>query len=105
MGLKSTLFIKIEKNSAHKDMYVLVICNHNFVQHLVSLGITPRKASTIKMIGYKFNPDFLRGIIEGDGNIRNIDKGDSKFEVKTTSGSIEFINQIKNFYTENNIKS
>ena len=42
-----------------------------FYKHLVSLGITPRKSLTLGKITIDkiFFNDFLRGVIDGDGNI------------------------------------
>lgn len=68
--------------------------------YLISKGITPRKSLNLK-VNFKINRDFLRGIIDGDGCFSKT----RRTQHKITSGSIEFLEQIKQFLQNNNIIS
>ncbi len=87
-----------------EEIYYLRVNHKNFVKKLISLGITPNKANSIKMKNYSFNNHFVRGVFDGDGSVRNINLS-KKYEAKITSGSIEFVKQLREFLEENNIKT
>jgi len=64
---------------------------------LRNLGITPRKSKTLKM-NINLNPNFIRGIIDGDGFIRKNTGG-----VEIATQSVEFKGQLVEWFTQNNI--
>jgi hypothetical protein len=73
--------------------------NKTVKEYLIDLGITPRKSMTIKLLG-SLNRDILRGVIDGDGYIKSYK---NRTCVEIASGSIEFLNQIDEFLSNNNI--
>lgn len=69
------------------------------VKYLISIGITPKKSNTLYM-NIPITKDFVRGVIDGDGSVHN-----KKSTIKITSGSVKFLEQIKEFLNNNDIKS
>lgn len=80
--------------SPQTNSYRLIINNKNLVQRLMELGVTPRKSLILKFpqfISKEQLPAFLRGIIDGDGNVRYVSRKRSPyFEITIASGSKEF---------------
>lgn len=87
-----------------KDMYCLHIGNKQFVEYLVSIGITPRKSRTLEIKESELNNHFIRGLFDGDGSVRNT-KLSQKHEAKITSGSLKFVKQLVNYLDNNGIKT
>lgn len=86
---------------------VLQFGDVGFYRYLLSIGLSPNKSLTLKELSVpnKFFPDFLRGVIDGDGCIRkwiHPSNGRTQWEVKIVSGSPDFIDwlelQIENVY-------
>lgn len=73
-------------------------------EFLNNLGITKNKSFTLKM-NFELNFNFIRGVIDGDGSIISNSKFKNKNIIKICSMSKDFINQIVEFLTKNNIKS
>jgi hypothetical protein len=92
----------VEKSNG--TMYILHIGNEAITKSFVDIGITPNKSNTLMMKNFKINNHFIRGVFDGDGNVRNISLS-KKREAKITSGSIEFILQLQEELEKNNIKS
>lgn len=67
-------------------------------EYLLDLGITPKKSTTLEYKG-KFTNDFLRGVIDGDGCIRQKIKSRGA-EIMISSGSKIFANQLKDYITK-----
>jgi hypothetical protein len=65
------------------------------VKYLINLGITPRKSITLDYKG-EFTNDFLRGVIDGDGCIRERIKSRGN-ELIISSGSEIFANQLRDY--------
>lgn len=89
--------------SPKTNSYRLIVNSKKLCQKLMSLGITPRKSLTVRF------PDlpkaqikhFIRGVIDGDGNVRFVNRKRSPyFEITIASGSKLFckglIEAIKN---------
>lgn len=99
--LKENVTLRKTKNAKGVDMWVVAFINKKVADFLKSIGITPRKSLTIKL-NIELNWSILRGIFDGDGSIRS--RKDGSMETLITSGSIELINQIKDFLIFHNIK-
>lgn len=74
--------------------YRLIVNNKYLIKKLMKLGVKPRKTLTIefpKKIEEKYLKHFVRGIIDGDGNVRYVDRKRSPyFEITIASGSTNF---------------
>ncbi|MCK9613981.1 MAG: LAGLIDADG family homing endonuclease [Candidatus Omnitrophica bacterium] len=71
IGIKNKIGIKYGKDKL-KSFHVQ-IANKNFYEFLLAIGLTPKKSLTIGAVkvAREFFPDFLRGLIDGDGSIRS----------------------------------
>ncbi len=79
--------------SEKTNSYRLTIANKSICQKLMKLGITPKKSLTVKFpqIPKEYLKDFIRGVIDGDGNVRYVDRKRSPyFEITIASGSKKF---------------
>lgn len=73
--------------------YRLIVSNKNLCRVLMRLGITPKKSLTVNFpeIQEAHLRHFIRGVIDGDGNVRYVSRKRSPyFEITIASGSIEF---------------
>ena len=82
--------------SKEKKYFVLQFGDINFCEFLVSIGLMPAKSKKLKrvLVPLKFFADFLRGCIDGDGNISISRHPESKFEqlrVRLVSASPDFL--------------
>lgn len=82
--------------------YKISFMNKDISKYLETFGITPKKSLTLKL-SY-INWDVLRGIFDGDGSLSK-DARSLSFKFKIASGSMNFLEQIKEFLTENSIKA
>ena len=80
LHLTNTFSRKARGGSTAKKCYVLQFGSKNFYAFLLSIGLTPAKSKTIKkvLIPDIFFSDFLRGCIDGDGNIYESKHPESK---------------------------
>ncbi len=90
IGKKARGYSKIKK------YFVVQFGDTNFYDYLLSIGITSKKSKTIKKVEVpeKFFPDFLRGCLDGDGNISIFNHPESKhmqLKVRFTSASLDFL--------------
>lgn len=67
--------------------------------YVINLGITPKKSLTLEM-KMPITRHFFRGVFDGDGYAPT--PGQS---AKVTSGSYRFLEQLRDFLSENNIES
>lgn len=79
-----------------KQAFHIQIGNKNFYNFLLSIGLTPNKSLTLNKLNVPvdFFADFLRGLIDGDGCIRNWIHPTNKKEqwsLRIYSGSINFL--------------
>jgi hypothetical protein len=77
--------------------YRLIVTNKKICLDLMKLGITPRKSLTVKFpkIPKEYLKDFIRGVIDGDGSVRYVDRKRSPyFEITVFSGSPKFLKQL-----------
>lgn len=71
LGLKLKIGRKARGGESLKKYSTLQIGNVKFYHFLLTLGLSPRKSLTLSAIkvNRRFVNDFLRGVIDGDGNI------------------------------------
>src|SRR3989344_2018309 len=79
-----------------KKYYVLQFGSKQFYAFLLSIGLTPAKSKTLRSVDIpdKFFGDFLRGCIDGDGNISESIHPESKqvqLRLRLASASHEFL--------------
>ncbi len=77
--------------------YRLIVNNKRLCQKLMKLGIVPQKSLIAKFpeIPEKYLRHFIRGIIDGDGTVRYVNrKRSSYFEIQISSGSLEFLKKM-----------
>jgi len=80
LHLSNTFSRKARGGSVDKKYYVLQFGSKNFYAFLLSIGLTPAKSKTITkvLVPDKFFSDFLRGCIDGDGNVNEFRHPESK---------------------------
>ncbi len=83
--------------SSKTNSYRLIINNKAICKDLMGFGLTPRKSLSVKFpnIPRKYLRHFLRGVIDGDGNIRYVQREKSPyFEITISSGSKVFLEKM-----------
>lgn len=80
--------------------YTVNFCNKEIKDYLISLGITPVKSKTLK-VNFPITWDFFRGVFDGDGCVREINKKYIKtsISVEIATASPYFLEQIIKFLT------
>jgi len=97
---KIRLLIKSTKNlfySSSTNSYRLIVNNKEICRNLMAFGVTPRKSLSVKFpeIPKKYLKHFLRGVIDGDGNVRYVKRKRSPyFEITISSGSELFLEKF-----------
>jgi|SRR3989344_2238619 len=95
LGLDCKIGRKSSGSNKDKIYGVLQFSDVNFYKYLLSLGLTPKKSLTLsklKIPQIRFT-DFLRGVIDGDGNIRNWthpQNGNEQWSLRIVSASEKF---------------
>lgn len=107
LNIKNKTSRKARGYSKVKKYYVVQFSDKNFYEFLLSLGLTPAKSKTINSLRLheEYFKDFLRGCIDGDGNINVFNHPESQYpqlRVRLFSGSQNFLNWIKE-NIENNV--
>lgn len=107
LGLKNKVGLK-SSGSSNKKYYRVQFSNVVFYKFLLNIGLTPHKSKTIAKIAIpdKYFADFLRGCLDGDGNIYtywdSIYKNSFRLYVKFTCASFRHLkwidSQIKRLY-------
>jgi hypothetical protein len=71
------ILIKISKVKGNIwKQYTLRFSSKRIAENPIGFGVTARKSLTAKVIGLQDNRHFLRGVIDGDGHIKNRDGKD-----------------------------
>ncbi|QQR80084.1 MAG: LAGLIDADG family homing endonuclease [Deltaproteobacteria bacterium] len=88
--------ISPKKNSKGSVAHHIQIGSVGFYNFLISIGLTPNKSKTISAlkIPEAYFHDFLRGVIDGDGGLRNWKhptNGNEQWSLRITSGSKLFL--------------
>lgn len=89
--MKSTKELLYSKNT---KSYRLIVNSKTICMDLMKFGLTPKKSLSVKFpkIPEKFLSHFIRGIIDGDGNVRYVKRKRSPyFEITISSGSESFL--------------
>lgn len=80
--------------SVKTNSYRLIVSNKELCLRLMELGVMPKKSLILKFptfIPKEYLRHFFRGVIDGDGNIRYVDREKSPyFEITIASGSESF---------------
>lgn len=92
LGLKTKITLKGNGYSIERLYGALQVSDVHFYQLLMSLGLKPRKSLTLGtiVVEEKYFPDFLRGVIDGDGSIRHWihpTNGSEQWELKIRSAA------------------
>ena len=96
--------INISIHSKYKtSQYRIAFRNTEICKLLNTYGITKNKSFTLKL--NILNWDVIRGILDGDGYIIKSNKQDYSIRIGICSASLIFIEQLNNFFTNNNIHS
>lgn len=77
--------------------YRLTVANKKICKKLMSLGVIPRKSLKIRFpkIPKMYLNHFIRGVIDGDGNVRYVNRKRSPyFEITVSSGSKKFLKEF-----------
>jgi hypothetical protein len=71
LGIQNKIGTKARGGEKVKKYFVLQFGDVHFVEFLDSIGLKPNKSKTIEHVSVpdKYFPDFLRGVIDGDGCI------------------------------------
>ena len=77
--------------------------NKEIVEFLSNYGIVPKKSNILELPYINWN--ILLGVFDGDGSITIDKRYDCCLKFTITSGSIKFIEQVKNFLLSNGIES
>ncbi|MCX6818366.1 MAG: hypothetical protein NTU57_05935 [Candidatus Aenigmarchaeota archaeon] len=80
--------------SADTNSYRLIVNSKEICTDLMKIGLCPKKSLTIKFpnVPEKFLSHFIRGVIDGDGNVRYVKRERSPyFEITISSGSKAFL--------------
>lgn len=99
--LESTKELLYSKNT---KSYRLIVNSKTICMDLMRLGLIPRKSLTIKFpkIPEKFLRHFIRGIVDGDGSVRYVERKRSPyFEIQVSSGSPKFLKKMVEIIKKN----
>lgn len=116
--IESNVPVKYKTSKIKDNTYEsarIVVCNTKMCRDLIDLGCTPQKSLTLDFPSFDIVPkeymwDFIRGYIDGDGNIFYGEYQGRKENHKDTIsfkmgiiGTMEMLKGIENFILENNI--
>lgn len=105
LELNNKIGRKTREKSKVKKYFQIQFGDRNFYDFLLGIGLTPAKSKTIKNLEvprYLF-ADFLRGCIDGDGNIGAFKHPESRFpqlRIRLYSASLFFLEWIKSMINE-----
>ncbi|MEK7589494.1 MAG: LAGLIDADG family homing endonuclease [Patescibacteria group bacterium] len=100
LNLKNRIGKKARGGSRDKKYFVIQFGDVLFYQFLLTLGLTPAKSKTLSKltIPEKFFADFMRGCIDGDGNINIAKHPESRhpqLRIRLFSASEPFLSWIR----------
>lgn len=98
--LKNKIGRKARAKGKEKKYSVLQIGDKKFYKFLLNIGLTQRKSLTLGKLSIPdfYFPDFLRGVIDGDGNIHtwiHNSNGNRQWALRIFSGSNKFTFWLK----------
>ncbi len=91
-------------SSPKTNSYRLIVNSKKICQKLISFGVIPRKSLTVQFpnIPNSQLKHFIRGVIDGDGNVRYVNRKRSPyFEITIASGSKAFCEGLIEAVKEN----
>lgn len=96
LGLRNKIARKVRGGEQLKRYYRIQFGSLNFYEFLVSIGLTAAKSKTMGSLDIPDNyfADFLRGCIDGDGNISIQKHPESQYlqlRLRLASASIDFL--------------
>lgn len=105
-SLPTKIGTKANSSSPEKKYFVLQIGDKHFYNFLLSIGLTPNKSKTLGKLSIpkKYFPHFLRGCVDGDGNIDIYNHKESthkQLRIRLASASYEFLNWISKEVQQN----
>lgn len=108
--IKDYIGTNLKLHEFSKGYYGLRIMRNDIANWFISHGCCPRKTLDAKFpnVPYKYLPDFLRGLIDGDGSIGTYRyKNSNRFKrsIQFISASIDLVNGFQEKTNELNIKS
>jgi hypothetical protein len=100
LNLENKITKKARGGEKEKKYFRIQFGDTNFYEFLLNIGLTPHKSKTIGPLNIPKNYflDFLRGCIDGDGNIRAFKHPESKnpqLRIRIYSASRNFLIWIK----------
>jgi len=100
LGLNNKIGKKSRGREMEKKYFVVQFGDKNFYQFLLNLGLMPNKSKILESLKIpgKYHIDFLRGCLDGDGNINIFYHPESKhpqLRVRISSASKAFLNWLK----------
>lgn len=100
LELKNKIAVKGRGSLPHKNYYRVQVSDVLLYRFLLSIGLSPRKSLTLQQVfipRYLY-PDFLRGYLDGDGNINIFRHPESKhpqLRIRFSSGSLKFLTWLE----------
>lgn len=99
LNIKNKVGKKARGYSKEKKYFVIQFGDVNFYEFLLSIGLMPAKSKTLSKIDIpkKYFVDFLRGCIDGDGNISisyHPESSHEQLKIRLASASLNFLNWI-----------
>ena len=106
LGLTNKIGKKSRGGGEEKKYYVVQFGDINFYRFLLSIGLMPNKSKILSSLKIpdRYFKDFLRGCVDGDGNIHYFKHPESQFpqlRVRITSASPSFLIWLKNKSNKN----
>ena len=106
LNLKNKIGRKARGGSKIKKYFVIQFGDKNFYDFLLSIGLTPAKSKTLGSlkIPAEYFPDFLRGCIDGDGNIdihKHPESQHPQLRIRIYSASPRFLEWIRKEVSKN----
>ncbi|MDP3995964.1 MAG: LAGLIDADG family homing endonuclease [bacterium] len=100
LGLNNKIRKKARAAGEEKKYFHIQFGDVNFYKFLIEMGLSPAKSKTIGSLKIpdRYFFDFLRGCIDGDGNIRTYKHPESRFpqlRVRIFSASKKFIEWLR----------
>ena len=106
LGLSNKIGRKSRGGGEQKKYFVVQFGDINFYRFLLSIGLMPNKSKILNSLKIpdKYFKDFLRGCIDGDGNIHCFKHPESQFfqlRVRIASASNSFLIWLKDKNNKN----
>lgn len=74
---------------------MFTVTSDRLAEALIRRGVRPRKSLVARVIGFEHNRDFWRGVIDGDGHVK--DESSHGLPILTLTGSWTLVGQFRDF--------